>query len=110
MPRRTCPRWRRRRGTLPALRSGLVAADPGVRPGLRSQSPRKKQFEELDTAGRELGFQLLGPDDFKKYKLMQDFSAHVGEILETIADTVLPQEFDRLVEWGLGDDPAGGGS
>ena len=64
----------------------------------------KEQFGELDAFVREEGADLLGTEDFKRYKLMQDFAHHVGDVLALIADTLLPADFDQLVKYGLGDE------
>ena len=47
---------------------------------------------------------LLGEADFKRYKLMQDFAHHVGDMLALIADTLQPTDFDQLVKYGFGDE------
>src|SRR5271157_2350152 len=39
----------------------------------------KEQFRELDAFVRDEGADLLGTEDFKRYKLMQDFAHHVGD-------------------------------
>ena len=46
---------------------------------------------------REEGPRLLGEADFNRYKLMQDFAHHVGDMLALIADTLLPTDFEQLV-------------
>ena len=57
----------------------------------------KEQFRELDALVREEGADLLGIEDFKRYKLMQDFAHHVGDVLALVADTLQPTDFDQLV-------------
>ena len=47
---------------------------------------------------------LLGEADFNRYRLMQDFAHHVGDMLALIADTLLPTDFDQLVKYGFGDE------
>jgi len=64
----------------------------------------KEQFTELDALVREEGADLLGEADFKRYKLMQDFAHHVGDVLALIADTLQPTDFDQLVKYGFGDE------
>jgi internalin A len=61
----------------------------------------QKEFQDLDAAGRDLGFSLLGQDDFHRYKCMKDFALHVGDILATVADMVLPATIDELARWGF---------
>ena len=57
----------------------------------------KEQFTELDALVREKSPSLLGEADFNRYKLMQDFAHHVGDMLALIADTLQPTDFDQLV-------------
>jgi internalin A len=64
----------------------------------------REQFNELDATVREFGPDLLGEADFKRYKLMQDFSHRVGDILALIADTLQPRDFDELKSFGLDDE------
>ena len=51
---------------------------------------------------REHGGSVLGPEDFNRYRLMNDLAPRVGEMLEQIADTFLPRDFEELKEFGLG--------
>jgi internalin A len=62
-----------------------------------------EQFKELDAVVREHGPDLLGQADFKRYRLMQDFAHHVGDMLALIADTLQPSDFDQLKEYGFAD-------
>lgn len=39
--------------------------------------------------------------NFKRYRLMQDFAHHVGDMLALIADTLLPADFAQLVSHGF---------
>jgi internalin A len=56
----------------------------------------KEQFGELDALVRANGADLLGTEDFKRYKLMQDFAHHVGDMLYLIADTLTPRDIEEL--------------
>jgi internalin A len=56
----------------------------------------KEQFRELDAVVREHGADLLGTEDFKRFKLMQDFAHHVGDMLTLIADTLAPRDIEEL--------------
>ena len=56
----------------------------------------------------EHGADLLGETDFKRYKLMQDFSHRVGDMLALIADTLNPQDFQQSVDYGFAGDAAQG--
>jgi hypothetical protein len=48
---------------------------------------------------------VLGPQGFQRFKLLNAFAHHVGEMLELIADTLLPRDFAELVEHGFRDEP-----
>ena len=50
----------------------------------------KDQFRELDAAVRE-DPSLYGKADSERYRLMQEFAHHVGDILALIADTLMPR-------------------
>lgn len=41
----------------------------------------KKEYEQLDALVKEHGASVLGQDDLKRYKIMQEFALHVGDIL-----------------------------
>jgi internalin A len=56
----------------------------------------KEQFRELDAVVRDHGADLLGTEDFKRFKLMQDFAHHVGDMLALIADTLAPRDIEEL--------------
>jgi internalin A len=56
----------------------------------------KEQFGELDALVRANGADLLGTEDFKRYKLMQDFAHRVGDMLALIADTLTPRDIEEL--------------
>lgn len=62
----------------------------------------RDQFRALDKFVREEGADLLGEADFGRYKLMQDFSAWVGDILSVIADTLSPRDFSEFEIHGFG--------
>jgi internalin A len=64
----------------------------------------KEQFTELDALVREHGADLLGQADFGRFKLMQDFSHRVGDMLALIADTLQPADFEELKQHGFADD------
>lgn len=60
-----------------------------------------KEFEELDALVKEQGATLLGEEDFRRYKLMQDFAHRVGDILCVVADILRPRNIDELMDYGL---------
>jgi internalin A len=61
----------------------------------------KEQFAELDAIVKQHGASILGDEDFRNYKRMQDFAHHIGDILHAVADTLQPQDFDQLVQHGF---------
>jgi internalin A len=64
----------------------------------------KRQHDELAEFIREHGADILGEEDFRKFKLMQDFAHRVGDILATLADTVQPRDFEQLAGYAFDDD------
>ena len=50
---------------------------------------------------------MLGELDFKRFRLMGEFSRHVSEILATMADIVQPHGFDELKKYAFDDLPPG---
>jgi hypothetical protein len=61
----------------------------------------EEEHDELHVLIKEHGADILGEDDFRKFKLMQDFANRVGDILATLADVVQPREFEALAQHGL---------
>jgi internalin A len=69
----------------------------------------KKQFSRQDAMLREHGPDLLGQAGFRQYRLTQEFAHHVGDMLDLIADTLQPTDFEQLRKYGFTDDgPATG--
>ena len=66
----------------------------------------KDQHEELKQAVDEAGLDVLGEEDLRSYKLMQDFAHKVGDILALFASIVQPRRFDDLKTYGFDDPPA----
>ena len=64
----------------------------------------KRQHDELAEFIKEHGGDILGEEDFRKFKLMQDFAHRVGDILATLADTVQPRDFEQLASYAFDDD------
>ena len=67
----------------------------------------KQQFDEVDALVRAHGAGILGETDFQRYKLMQDFANRGGDVLATIAGTLVPQDFDSLANHGFEEGPSG---
>jgi internalin A len=63
----------------------------------------RKQHDELAAELKAGHPSDLGVSDFKRFKLMQDFAHHVGDILAAFADTVNPREFNDFVPYGFDD-------
>ncbi len=47
---------------------------------------------------------LLSEADYRSFRLMDDFAAHIGDILALFSDTVRPRSFDEFLKYGF-DDP-----
>jgi internalin A len=65
----------------------------------------RQQHDALKRAVDEAGFDVLGEEDLRSYKLMQDFSNKVGDILALFANIVQARSFDDLKKYGF-DQPA----
>jgi len=60
----------------------------------------KQQYEELDAMIREHGA-LLGGEDFNRFRMMQQFSFCVGDILGLVMDTLQPTTLEALEDFGF---------
>ena len=74
----------------------------------KTSSPTGCQHEELRAAVDEAGLDVLGEEDLRSYKLMQDFASKVGDILALFANIVQPRSFDDLKTYGFDDPPPTG--
>ena len=63
------------------------------------------KFTKLDERLKRTGPSGMADKDFKRYKLMQDFAHHVGDILALFADTLLPRTFEDFRTYGFDDPP-----
>jgi internalin A len=68
----------------------------------------KDQHDELEQAVDEAGLDVLGEEDLRTYKLMQDFATKVGDILALFANIVQPRSFEDLRAYGFDDPPPTG--
>jgi len=66
----------------------------------------RDQHDELKQAVDEAGLDALGEEGFRNYKLMQDFTNKVSDILALFANIVQPRSFDDLKKYGFDDPPA----
>ncbi len=64
----------------------------------------KDQYDEIDATIRTHGPGLVGEDDFRAFRRIQDFYLNVGNILATIADIVQPRTLAQFADYGF-DDP-----
>lgn len=58
-------------------------------------APDKNNWSKV-TAKACLGADILGLEDFRNDKHMQDFAHHGGDILYVMADTLQAKDFDEL--------------
>jgi internalin A len=63
----------------------------------------KEQFEALEAVAKSHGLGILGENDVRQFKMMQDFASRVSEILATVADVLQPRGFDALEQHLLND-------
>ena len=61
----------------------------------------KQQHDELREMIKEHGADVVAENDFKRFKLMQDFSHRVGNVLENVADILQPRSFAEWEENGF---------
>jgi internalin A len=61
----------------------------------------REQCEKIALLTKEHGVDLLGTKDYEQYRLMREFSFHIGDILATVADVLQPRSFDELVKYGF---------
>jgi internalin A len=61
----------------------------------------REQFEELNALVKQHGADLLGADDFRRYKLMGDFAFRVGDILSLVMDTLQPKTLDEFEKFNF---------
>ena len=65
----------------------------------------KEESKKLEALVNEHGPEILGDKDYHQYKLMKDFSHHIGDILTTVADILQPRSFEEFEKYGLDDWP-----
>lgn len=63
----------------------------------------KREHDEIATMIKDDGGEIVGTQDFARFKLMGDFYRHVPDILATMFDTVQPRSFEELVQYGFAD-------
>ncbi len=61
----------------------------------------KEGSGKLEAIVNQHGYNILGRKDYQHYKLMKDFSHHIGDILETITDILQPRSFEELEKYGF---------
>jgi internalin A len=63
----------------------------------------KKESAELEAIVKEHGYDVLGEEDFKRYRLMKEFAHQIGNILATVTDILQPRNFEELEKYGFGE-------
>jgi internalin A len=107
-----CEIWRRSRGDEVDFRRRVrsyALPDANARTmveRIRLARDRKREHDEIAAMIKEDGGEIVGTQDFARFKLMGDFYRHVPDILATIFDTVQPRSFEELVQYGFEDGPS----
>jgi internalin A len=65
----------------------------------------KREHDEIAAMIKDGGGEIVGTQDFARFKLMGDFYRHVPDILATMFDTVQPHSFEELLSYGIDDPP-----
>jgi internalin A len=101
--------WRHSRGNDASFRSRVriyALRDAKARTPIeraRLAAYWKTQHDKFAALIKKHGGDIVGTQDFARFKLMGDFYRHVPEILATMFDTVQPHSFEELVQYGFGD-------
>ncbi|PPD44398.1 MAG: hypothetical protein CTY16_11800 [Methylobacter sp.] len=64
----------------------------------------KQQHQALKAEITEHGPEILGVEDFRKFKLMNEFARHIGDMLVLFADTIHAQKFTDFEQYGFDDE------
>ena len=67
----------------------------------------KREHDEIRDMIKEDGGEIVGTQDFQRFKLMGAFYSDVPDILATMFDTVQPRSFEELVQYGFADTTPG---
>jgi internalin A len=67
----------------------------------------KREHDEIRDMIKEDGGQIVGTQDFQRFKLMGAFYSDVPDILATMFDTVQPRSFEELLQYGFADTTPG---
>ena len=106
-----CEIWRQSRGEEADFRRRVrVYALPDTKAGAPVERMRhaiywKSQHDEIAAMIKQHGAEIVGDQDFERFRRMGDFYRHVPDILATMFDTVQPRSFEELERYGF-DDPA----
>lgn len=63
----------------------------------------KEEYEALAASVKQHGPDILGEEDLRQFKLMQEFSGRVSDILALVSDRLQPRSFEELEKHWLGD-------
>jgi len=61
----------------------------------------KKKYTEVEALIKEHGPDIIGGNDFSRYKLMKDFALHVGDILGLVMDTLQPRTLEEFEQFSF---------
>ena len=65
----------------------------------------KKQEGDLRRTIENIGWNSVGEEAFRCYRMISKFSDHVTDIFTLFADTVRPRSFDEFLEYGFEGSP-----
>ncbi|MGZ8951122.1 MAG: leucine-rich repeat domain-containing protein [Methylobacter sp.] len=63
----------------------------------------KNEHDAIKAAINEHGAEVLGVEDFKAFKRMDEFAGRVGDILAAVADVIHARKFEDLEQYGFND-------
>ena len=107
-----CEIWRHSRGDEAHFRRRVrIYALPDAKARttierIRMARDWKREHDEIAAMIKEDGGEIVGTQDFARFKLMGDYYRHVPDILATMFDTVQPRSFEELVQYGFADGPS----
>jgi TIR domain len=61
----------------------------------------KQESAKLESIVKEHGYDILGDNDYRRYKMMKEFSYNIGNILEAVTDILQPRNFEEFEKYGF---------